>query len=242
MRLAKAAAALTIAAAAAPAIAGPPYMTDDPAPTDTGHWEIYAFSAADGHGRSFADESGFDLNYGPVSDVQLTATIPLGFAHDPTSGWQEGTGDLELGVKYRLFNDERSGLSAAIFPRAILPTSTLAGTERARLLLPVWLQKNFGGGTSLFGGGGYEINPGTRNRGFWQAGAALTHDFSDNVSAGFELAHQTATTLDETPQTSAGIGTVVHLTGPYSLLASAGPTWADHRTGYHAYAALGLNF
>jgi hypothetical protein len=24
-------------------IAGPPYVTDDPAPTDTDHWEIYNF-------------------------------------------------------------------------------------------------------------------------------------------------------------------------------------------------------
>jgi hypothetical protein len=34
----------------------------------------------------------------------------------------------------------------------------------------------------------------------------------------------------------------VQLSERYSLLLSGGPTWADHRTGYHAYAALGLNF
>jgi hypothetical protein len=34
----------------------------------------------------------------------------------------------------------------------------------------------------------------------------------------------------------------VKLSGPYALLFSAGPTWADHQTGYHFYAALGLNF
>ena len=33
-----------------PAMAGPPYITDDPVPTDTGHWEIYAFTAGEGHG------------------------------------------------------------------------------------------------------------------------------------------------------------------------------------------------
>jgi hypothetical protein len=25
------------------AIAGPPYLTDDPQPTESGHWEIYSF-------------------------------------------------------------------------------------------------------------------------------------------------------------------------------------------------------
>jgi hypothetical protein len=32
------------AATASPSIAGPPYVTDDPEPTDTGHWENYLFT------------------------------------------------------------------------------------------------------------------------------------------------------------------------------------------------------
>ena len=27
------------------ALAGPPFITDDPEPVDPGHWEVYAFSA-----------------------------------------------------------------------------------------------------------------------------------------------------------------------------------------------------
>ena len=49
----------------------------------------------------------------------------------------------------------RVGISAAIFPRAILPTSSLAAGEKTRFLLPLWVGKDFTGGTSLFGGGGY---------------------------------------------------------------------------------------
>ena len=33
-------------AAAGPAWAGPPFVTDDPEPTDLGHWEIYDFVSA----------------------------------------------------------------------------------------------------------------------------------------------------------------------------------------------------
>lgn len=231
-----------LALVAAPAFAGPPYLTDDPVPTDTGHWEIYAFAAGEGRHSVVGGETGVDLNYGPVKDIQLTATLPLAFSHDGTDGWRTGTGDLELGVKYRFFNDERSGFSAAIFPRAILPTSNIASDEKTRFLFPLWLQKDFGGGTSLFGGGGYLVNPGRGNRGFWQAAAALTHDINDKWSVGAELAHQGSGAVGGTAQTRAGVGTIVHLSGPYSLLASGGPTWADHRTGYHFYAALGLNF
>ena len=148
---------------ASAAVAGPPYLTDDPEPTDAGHWEIYAFSAAEGRRSTIDADAGFDLNYGAAKGVQLTATVPLNFSHAPRDGWKGGAGDLELGIKYRFFNDEAHGVSAAIFPRAILPTASHSPGEKLRFLLPLWVQKDFGGGTSLFGGGGYTINPGAGN-------------------------------------------------------------------------------
>jgi hypothetical protein len=227
---------------AARALAGPPYLTDDPVPTDTGHWEIYAFSAGEGHRSTFDADAGVDLNYGPVKDVQLTATLPLSFSHDPQAGWQSGFGDVELGFKYRFFDDKKSGLSAAIFPRAILPTSGIENHERTRFLLPLWIEKDFAGGTSIFGGGGYELNPGPGNRNFWQAGVALTQDINEKLSIGAEIIRQGPDTADGTTQTRAGVGSIVKLSEHYALLLSGGPTWADHRTNYHFYAALGLNF
>ena len=224
------------------AIAGPPYITDDPAPTDAGHWEIYGFATGDGQGSDVDADAGLDLNYGPVKGVQLTATLPLSFTHDSVGGWRSGTGDVELAVKYRFLDDEKSGFSAAIFPRVFLPTSSLESHERTRLLLPVWIGKDFAGGTSLFGGGGYEINPGPGNRNFWQAGIALTHDASKTVSVGGELAWQQRSETDGTSETEAGLGSIVKLSNNYALLFSGGPTWAEHRTGYHFYGALGLFF
>lgn len=234
-------AALLLAAAAAPAWAGPPYLTDDPAPTDTGHWEIYGFTAAEGHRSDIDTDAGFDLNYGAIKDVQLTATLPLSFTHAAQEGWHGGAGDAELAVKYRFVSDERSGFSAAIFPRVILPTSHSPG-EKARFLLPLWLQKDFAGGTSVFGGGGYMINPGAGNRDFWQGGIAVTQDVGKKLSVGAEVIRQGSDALGGTSQTRAGLGAIVQLSEHYALLFSGGPTWADHRTGYHAYAALGLNF
>jgi hypothetical protein len=227
--------------AAAPAVAGPPFITDDPEPTDTGNWEIYAFGNGQGEGSSMDADAGLDLNYGPVRDVQLTATLPLSFEHERASAWQSGTGDLQLAIKYRFLHDENKGVSAAIFPRIFLPTSSLRSGERAQLLLPVWAQKNFGS-TSLFGGGGYEINPGLGNCDFWQEGAAVTHAFAHGFTGGVEIAHQGPDAGGRTGETDAGAGIIVHLSGIASFLASGGPTWADHREGYHVYASLGLNF
>ena len=90
-----------VGGAAAPALAGPPYLTDDPVPTDTGHWEIYAFGSGEGRKSNLDADAGVDLNYGAVKGVQLTATLPLSFSHTPLEGWRSGSGDIELGVKYR---------------------------------------------------------------------------------------------------------------------------------------------
>jgi hypothetical protein len=242
VKLVRLCAALALAGATAPAVAGPPYLTDDPVPTETGHWEIYAFTAGEGRGSAVDADAGVDLNYGPVEGVQLTATLPLSFSHAPNDGWHSGTGDVELGVKYRFLNDERAGFAVAIFPRVILPTAARSPGEKTRFLLPLWMEKDFAGGTSIFGGGGYLINPGTGNRDFWQAAVAATHDLSKAVSIGAEITRQGSDRTGGTAQTRAGVGSTVQLSGRYALLLSGGPTWADHRTGYHFYAALGLNF
>ena len=234
--------AMAAVALATQAIAGPPYLTDDPVPTDEGHWEIYGFVSGEGRHSTMDADGGFDLNYGALDNLQLTATLPLTFSHDPIDGLRSGPGDLEFGVKYRFIKDERDGLSVAIFPRAILPTSRSDRQNRTRLLLPIWLGEDISGGTSIFGGGGYEINPGAGNRNFFEAGLAITHEVTNKVSIGGELTWQQPDSIDGTNQVRPGIGSIVKLTRRYALLFSGGPTFADHRTSYHFYTALGLLF
>lgn len=229
--------------AATPALAGPPYETDDPEPTDLGHWEIYAFTAIDGDDGNIDGAAGVDLNYGAVEGVQLTATLPVGFAHQAgQSGWRTGGGDVELGVKYRFLNREQASFSAAIFPRVILPTSSNGfGGSQARLLLPMWAQKDIGP-WSVFGGGGYEINPGANNRDFWQGGLAVTRTISERWSIGGEVTRQGPDSVSALSTTSLGVGSIVKLGGPVSLLVSGGPSFAGRQTSYHLYAALGFGF
>ena len=76
------------------AVAGPPFLTDDPEPTDTGHWEIYApLLESEGSSAAFSGTVGAEINYGPVKDVQLTLGLPMAYTHD-SRGLRWGAGDL----------------------------------------------------------------------------------------------------------------------------------------------------
>src|ERR1700677_5173305 len=87
------------------ALAGPPFLTDDPEPVDYQHWEINAFSAGGHvHGETSGDGAAVELNYGLLPNVQVHVTPAI--AYDKISGGkvQYGYGDTELGVKYRFID------------------------------------------------------------------------------------------------------------------------------------------
>jgi len=228
---------------AAPAAAGPPYATDDPEPTERGHWEIDVFGAAEGAHRDWEGAAGVDLNYGPVEDLQLTATLPLDFSHEAGGGTRSGAGEVELGVKYRFLHQDAAGVDMAIFPRIILPTAGRRfGTGKVQLLLPVWAQKDFGP-WSVFGGAGYTINPGAGNRDFWQAGLAATRTVSGRLSLGGEATIEGSDAVGAHSSTGLDLGGIYKIGGPFALLFSGGPVHEHHGpTGWRAYAALGLSF
>ena len=224
--------------------AGPPFLTDDPEPTETGQWEIYApFVEVDGHSNDFGGATGVELNYGAARDVQITVGLPVDFEHGEL-GWRWGAGDLRLSAKYRFLNVEAAGIQIAIFPGITLPTGTNGmGAGRVTGFLPVWLQKD-DGPWSVFGGGGYAINPGPGNRDFWSGGFAVTRKFGERLVLGVEAKRQGADTDDGHASTSLGLGGIYQLEAPFRLLASGGPTFEDKSgtTGYHAYLAVGLAF
>jgi len=124
-------------------LGGPPFLTDDPEPTDTGHWEIYGpLLEAEGNGESFEGAFGAELNYGAAKDIQLTLGLTAAYAHE-ASGWRWGAGDLEASVKYRFYHDEVSGLQIAFFPGITLPTASNGlGSDHVTALFPIWAQQD----------------------------------------------------------------------------------------------------
>lgn len=213
--------------------AGPPFVTDDPEPTDAGHWEIYQFATALGP----EGEAGLDLNYGLAKDFQLTAVVPLAWEG---SGGPTGLGAIELGAKYRFLHQaDGSPLpDISIFPTVTLPTG-IESDDHTTLFLPLWAQKDIGA-WSVFGGGGYTWNPGERN--FWTGGVAVQRQMNDALSLGVEAYHRDAESIGERGVNGANIGITYRLTPHWSVMASGGPAWEGHVSHGAGYLALKADF
>lgn len=235
-----------LVAAFAPVIAwaGPPFMTDDPEPTDTSHWEVYSpLVEAEGRGADFEGSVGVELNYGAAPDLQITLGLPVAFAHDG-AGWSRGAGDVAASAKYRFYHDEGAGFSIAAFPGITLPTASNGmGNGKVTALLPIWAQKDIGA-WSVFGGGGYAINPGPRNRDHWKGGVAVTRQMDQRLLIGIEADRQGADTIGGRSSTSLGLGAIYQLCDQLRVLASGRPSFNDgaDKTGFHSFLALGLDF
>ena len=228
----------------APADAGPPYVTDDPVPTDRRHWEIYEFAtgaAADGvHGG----EAGVDLNYGAAEDLQLTLVVPAAYERDVRT--RVGMGTLEVAAKYRFLHagEAATSVDVAFFPRIFLPTAADGlGPRRTQLLLPVWVGRDLGP-WSVFGGGGYEFNPGDGARNFWTAGVALTRAVNSKVVVGAELFGRTPDSDGARSWVAANLGVTLAVARHWSLLASLGPGLQHARSEgqYGFYVALKADY
>ena len=220
-----------ILALATPAAAGPPYLTDDPEPTDPGHWEIYSFAAATRTPDELEGEAGLDINYGAAKDLQLTVGLPLAFDNPngfTTHGLRGGAGAIELAAKYRVVHQAEGGWrpDVSLFPSVFIPTDKRFGSARVNLLLPVWAEKDFGR-WSVFGGGGYQINPGPDQRNFWQGGLAITRELGERWSLGAEVFAQTRDEVAGRGFATLRAGASYRLVEHWSLHASAGPGWAE---------------
>jgi hypothetical protein len=205
-----------------PAMAGPPYLTDDPEPTDYKHFEIYTFNSGTVTRDDTGGETGIDFNYGGAPNLQLTATVPLAFDAPAGAPLMAGFGNVELAAKYKFLTQENFGLDVAVFPRLFLPSAaTNVGDQHASYLLPIWMEKDWGP-WSAFGGGGCEINRGGDAQDFCLAGLVVTRQIVDNLQMGLEIFHQSADTRGGDATTSLGVGVRYDVNDNYHLLGYVG--------------------
>ena len=206
---------------ASPALAGPPYLTDDPEPTETGHWENYLFTeGVRAEGEKITPAAGVELNYGAFENTQFTMSVPI----NPNPGGL-GMGvvwaPLGMGVKYRFIQEDEDGWrpQVAFFPSVNIPVGPANAGAPVTELLPIWMQKSFGAWT-VFGGGGYTNNPGPGNRDFVNYGIALQNQVTDNLALGVELFGQGKDAIDSHPSTAVGLAALFDFDENWHLVGS----------------------
>jgi hypothetical protein len=170
--------------------AGPPYLTDDPDPTDYEHWEAYLFTTGDHTRTGYAiNGPAAELDYGALPDTQLTLDIGMATAGGDGMQTVSGFGDVAFSVKYRFLHETNGWPELAVFPGLTVPTGDVnrgLGNGRATYHLPLWAQKCFGSWT-VDAGGGMFLNPAPDERDYPYGGLLLQRDLGKHLSLGGEL-------------------------------------------------------
>ena len=218
------------------ASAGPPFLTDDPAPVELGHWEFYLASQwTTARGAASGTAPHVEVNYGALPGLQLHAVVPATAAWQSGAPVQYGLGDIELGAKYRFVDEGDRRPQIGVFPLVLLPTGSQErglGTGTTQVLLPIWIQKSFGLWTT-YGGAGVHLASGDDDL---VAGWLLQRLLFEKITLGTEAFFTVP--LDGAPvELQLNVGVIIDFSPRHHVLASAGPAFGgDARAqAYLAY-------
>jgi hypothetical protein len=206
--------------------AGPPFVTDDPEPTDFGHFEIYLYSDGIVSGSTkTSPELGLEVNYGALPELQISASLPVGFSAPNRAGMQIDVSDAELGAKYRFIEEDADGWrpQVSVYPSIETALGNFSGNTAGTTseFLPLWAQKSFGSWTT-FGGAGYHIEVGRDARDSWFEGWALLRRLGDRFQLGAELFRETAEARGANDTAGFNIGALYDLTDAFHFVGSSG--------------------
>jgi hypothetical protein len=225
-----------------PALAGPPFTTDDPEPTPYRSYEIYIASdyarSADGVDVTTPH---FEFNYGLLPNVQVTVTLPLAGTKQPHGPMLFGYGDTEFEVKARVIQETDHLPQISFGPTIVVPSGNAnrnLGAGHTQTMLPLWAEKGFGKYT-VFGGGGVWLNPGLGNKNYVFSGVGVLRDLSHGWTVGTEIFGQSADTIDATSSVGYNFGAIRQYDEHHEFLFSLGRSLHGSNT-LTAYAALGF--
>lgn len=235
---------ILVLALAGTAIAGPPFVIDDPEPAELHHWEVYVSSTsshtADGWSATLP---ALEINYGAIPDVHLHIIAPLAFNKPARQRAQYGYSDTELGFKYRFLHESTWLPQAAIFPVVQLPTGSERrglGNGEAQFFLPLWFQKSFGHWSSC-AGGGYTFNSAGNSRNSCIFGWQVQRKITDGFTVGAEIFHETAKEQGGSSDTKMNLGVIYDVGETYHLLISGGHT-VQGPSEFISFVALQMTF
>ena len=231
------------------ASAGVPFVTDDPDTPEKGHFEInLAGQFTHSRGETAGNAASAEVNYGLIDQVEIHALIPLAFNSSQESGTHFGPGDIELGIKYRFIDADDYGWrpAVAIAPALSLPSGSASkglGTGRVHGTIPLWISEELKEWT-VFGGGGYAINPGPDSKNFWFSGIGVTREMTPELTLGGEIIYNSPTEKGGNTSVGFNLGAIYNLSDRDHLLFSAGRNFihASQNNLYSMYVGWQLTF
>jgi hypothetical protein len=234
---------------AGPAFSGVPFVTDDPDTPEKGHFEINLGSQlTHSRGDTSGTAVGAEVNYGLLDQLELHVFAPLAFDSSRDTGTHFGAGDVELGVKYRFIEADDYGWrpAVALAPTISLPSGSSShglGTGRAHGTLPIWVSEEIKQWT-VFGGGGYAVNPGPGNKNFWFSGIAVTREITPELTVGGEIIYNSPADIGGNTSVGFNLGGVYNLSDRDHLLFSAGRNFihASENNLYSVFVGWQLTF
>jgi hypothetical protein len=235
--------------AAPAAMAGPPFVTDDPDTPAKSHFEInLAAQFTRFHGGSTANVPSLEVNYGVLDNLEATVLVPMGLSQVSGVGTNVGFGDIELSFKYRFVEEDSLGWrpSIAIAPQVNLPSGSEArglGAGRFTGFIPVWLSKDFNQWTA-FGGGGPNINTGPDQKNWWFAGLGLLRELSPAWTVGGEVYYNSPEQTGQKNTMGFNLGLIYTISDNYQVLFSAGRNLINARdtNQFSTYSGMQFNF
>jgi hypothetical protein len=219
--------------------AGPPFDTDDPEPVKFKHWEYYISSINSFHAGVWSGTSPhLELNYGLIPNVQVHLLLPMNYTYSGHNGADFGYADTELGVKFRFIQETDNMPQIGTFPIIEMPTvkNNEFSDGKAKIYLPVWIQKSWGKLTT-YGGGGYWINPGQGNKNWIFSGWEIQYDFSNTITLGGELYFHSADSKNTKPGTGFNMGGSINPSEKFHFIFSFGHTVSKDNT-FTSYLGL----
>lgn len=212
---------------ASSAWAGPPFVSDGADTPDAKHFEVnIGAQYTRFEGGSAGTVPSVEVNYGVTERLQVAILTPMSMSHIDGQGTNVGFGDIEFGVKYRFVDADdwgwRPGIAFA--PSLIMPSGSAErglGSGQMQGFLPIWLSKEFGRWT-VFGGGGYNINPGVDRLNWWFTGIGATRELTPTWTVGAEIFHTTPTDRGAKDNTAFNIGVIYNISDVHHVMASVG--------------------
>ena len=246
MRLLRCSVLLLIAVVRLHAQGGPPFITDDPGTPGDKHWEInVAWTHESRPGENTSELPLLDINYGVGDRLQLKYEASYLVVHESGEPRETGPSNSLIGVKWRFYDEEKSGVTISTYPQLELrnPGSNSAArgltADETTVLLPLEFQREKDGwGVNADLGA---VLP-TKSAAGWFYGIVFGHELNDRLEVGVELHGEGSSGLQRT-ELAANLGARWKLNERCVLLAALGRELHNHfepRASLLSYLAVQL--